>query len=186
MPQLAPQDKLTGRLAEPRGTGGWRITSPYRFKLPSIPLTSAGPSDDATVRAADYTAFSARVATAGAIDLTAQPLARDAGHWTHPRYYAACQSLADAARMADLAAILYRSVRDPEGGRNIALLTPKAFANPRPLDRQTWRIRLSPTGVQAICDYPAMRVGFRREVCGWRPAPRRGGQRSCRRRNRPR
>lgn len=72
--------------------------------------------------------------------------------------------LADTARTANLAAILYRSVRDPNGGRNIALLTPTAFATPRPLDRQTWRIRLSATGVQAICDYPAMRVEFAREV----------------------
>lgn len=121
------------------------------------------PATPLPVNAADYTAFSAAVATEKAVDLTRPPLARNAAHWTHPTDYAACQSLADGARAAGIAAILYRSVRDPAAGRNLALLTAAGFAAPRPLERQTWRMRLSPLGVQALCDHPPARIGFSRE-----------------------
>jgi hypothetical protein len=113
--------------------------------------------------AADYTAFSAAIRTDAAIDLTAPPLDRDAPLWTHPTDYAACQSLADSARTAEVSAILYRSVRDPGAGTNMALLTATAFAAPKPVERQTWRIRLSALGVQALCDHPPKRIGFSRE-----------------------
>ena len=121
------------------------------------------PDTPLPANAADYTAFSAAVATQSAIDLTLPPLSRDAAHWTHPTDYAACQSLAEDARTAGIAAILYRSARDPAAGLNLALLTAKGFAAPRPLERQTWRIRLSPLGVQALCDHPPRRIGFSRE-----------------------
>ncbi|EYR80794.1 RES family NAD+ phosphorylase [Shinella sp. 838] len=121
------------------------------------------PATPLPANAADYTAFSALVETGGALDLTAPPLDRDAAVWTHPTDYAACQSLADGARAAGLAAILYRSVRDPAGGTNMALLTASAFAAPKPVERQTWRIRLSRLGVQALCDHPPRRIGFSRE-----------------------
>ena len=121
------------------------------------------PDTPLPANAADYTAFSAAVATQSAIDLTLPPLSRDAAHWTHPTDYAACQSLAEDARTAGIAAILYRSARDPAAGLNLALLTAGGFAAPRPLERQTWRIRLSPLGVQALCDHPPRRIGFSRE-----------------------
>jgi hypothetical protein len=73
--------------------------------------------------AAEYTAFSAAIETARAIDLTAPPLDRDHATWSDPTRYEPCQSLADAAREAECQAILYASVRDPSHGRNIALLT---------------------------------------------------------------
>ncbi|MCP8897079.1 RES family NAD+ phosphorylase [Shinella daejeonensis] len=121
------------------------------------------PSTPLPANAADYTAFSAAAATKAAIDLTLPPLDRDRAAWTHPTDYAACQALAEAAREAGVAAILYRSVRDRAGGDNVALLTAAAFAAPRPIERQTWRIRLSPLGVQALCDHPPRRIGFSRE-----------------------
>jgi hypothetical protein len=34
------------------------------------------------------------------------------------------------------------STRDPAQGINLALLTCRAFANPKPIDQQTWHIRL--------------------------------------------
>lgn len=110
--------------------------------------------------AAQYTAFSAAIATSRAIDLTRPPLDRDAAHWRNLRDYAACQALADNARAAGLEAILYASVRDPAGGRNIAVLTATAFAAPAPLERQTWRIRLGATAIQALCEFPRQLVGF--------------------------
>ncbi|SOC35388.1 RES domain-containing protein [Rhizobium subbaraonis] len=119
--------------------------------------------------AADFTAFSASVATDAALDLTRAPLDRDAAFWTEPTDYAACQALSDAARDAGIAVIRYVSVRDPGRGANVALLSAAAFAAPRPMERQTWRIRLSARGVQAICEFPPARVEFTRADFGSDP-----------------
>ena len=118
------------------------------------------PATPLPTNASDYTAFSARIATDRAIDLTLPPLARDEPAWTDPADYTACQALADNARAGGIEAILYRSVRDPKGAKNIALLTAKGFAAREPVERQTWRIRLSSSGVQALCDFPRRLVGF--------------------------
>jgi hypothetical protein len=112
--------------------------------------------------AAEYTAFAAAVATERCIDLTAAPLVQDSARWRHLTDYAATQDLADAARSAAVEMIRYGSVRDTRGGASLALLTCRAFAEPRPIERQTWRIRLSASGVQAICEFPDRRIGFDR------------------------
>lgn len=118
------------------------------------------PATPFPANAADFTAFSAAVETEAALDLTRPPLDRDSASWTHLTDYAACQALAEAARTAGVAAIRYASVRDPGQGANLAVLVPAAFAAPRPLERQTWRIRLSAFGVQAICEFPPARLQF--------------------------
>lgn len=116
--------------------------------------------------AADFTAFSASVATGAALDLTRSPLDRDHARWTDPTDYAACQALSDAARDAGIEVVRYVSVRDPGGGANVALLSATAFAAPKPQERQTWHIRLSGRGVQAICEFPPARVEFARADFG--------------------
>ncbi|WP_208248606.1 RES family NAD+ phosphorylase [Rhizobium sp. T1470] len=118
------------------------------------------PATSLPANAAEYTAFAAAIATASAIDLTRAPLDADRIIWTDLQNYAPCQALADAAREAGCQAIHYESVRDPQRGRNIALLTAAAFAAREPVERQTWRIRLSGIGVQALCDFPRVRIGF--------------------------
>lgn len=120
------------------------------------------PATPLPANAAEYTAFAALIDAPSVIDLTQPPLDRDREAWTDLESYAPCQALADAARQAGCQAILYQSVRDPSRGRNIALLTATAFAAREPVDRQTWRIRLSPLGVQALCDFPKTRIGFTR------------------------
>lgn len=110
--------------------------------------------------AAEYTAFAAAIRVDRAIDLSKPPLDRDAAAWTHPTDYAACQAIADVAREAGMQAIRYRSARHP--GANIALLTCKGFAKAKPLEPQTWRIRLGTFGVQAICEFPEKRIEFSR------------------------
>ena len=110
--------------------------------------------------AAEFTAFSAQVATEALLDLTRQPLSEDTVLWTDLVDYSACQRLAEVARAADAEAIRYVSVRDPEGGCNLALLTCVAFAARTPISRQTWRIRLGPSGVQALCDFPRQGLEF--------------------------
>ncbi|KXG88011.1 RES family NAD+ phosphorylase [Agrobacterium bohemicum] len=118
------------------------------------------PTTPLPANAAEYTAFSAEIATSFAIDLTKPSLSKDQAVWTHPTDYEPCQALADVARAADIEAILYQSVRDPDSGLNIALLTPLAFARKQPVERVSWRIRLAKTGIQALCDFPMRRIGF--------------------------
>jgi hypothetical protein len=114
--------------------------------------------------AGEFTAFAALYATRQGIDLTVAPLVDGRAAWTHPTDYAPCQDLAEAARTAGIAVIRYESARDPEKGANIALLAASAFAAPKPTERQTWRIRLGPAGVQALCEFPRIRLGFDRKA----------------------
>ena len=126
---------------------------------------------------AEYTAFSVEVATTRLLDLTDPPLVADAATWTAPVVYDGCQALAEASREAGGEAIRYRSVRDPDGGFNLAVLVCCAFAAPAPTERQTWRLRLTPRGVQAVCEFPRLAIEFERtafaadpRIAGWRRA----------------
>ena len=119
--------------------------------------------------AAEYTAFAAAFATTQALDLTAPPLLADRAAWTDPLRYEPCQELADRAREAAAAVIRYESVRDPLAGANLAILDCAAFAKPRPVERQTWRMRLGASGVQAICEFPRGAIEFTRESFGKDP-----------------
>lgn len=113
--------------------------------------------------AGEYTAFSASYRTRRALDLTRPPLDRDHVHWTNPIDYSACQDFAETARAADIQVLRYLSVRDPRRGVNLAIMSCAAFTAAAPTHRQTWRIRLSPSGVQAICEFPRMQLEFGRD-----------------------
>lgn len=106
----------------------------------------------------EHTAFCAALATPHSLDLTAPQLNRDAQVWNHPTDYGPCQSLAEGARGVGAALIRYRSVRDPGERANVAVLDCAAFGEPRPIARQSWRMRVSAVGVQAICEYPDVRI----------------------------
>ena len=110
--------------------------------------------------AAEYTAFSARLASGNLLDLTEPPLSADRAAWTHQTDYARCQALADGARSAGADLIRYQSVRDIEGGINLAVLACTVFARARPMKRRTWRILIGETGAQAICEFPRTRLEF--------------------------
>ena len=85
-----------------------------------------------------HTAFQARVGTL-AIDLRHPPLVDGEAAWTHPTDYGPTQALARSAREAAIGAILYHSVRAPQPSCCTAVLTPAAFASPRPEPTtQTW------------------------------------------------
>ena len=109
---------------------------------------------------AEYTAFSAEYKAKKAIDLTKGKYERDRAKWTHLADYSHCQAFADAARAAKIETIRYESVRDPAHGMNLALLTCRAFASSKPTDQQTWHIRLSDAGAQAICEAPKSGITF--------------------------
>ena len=110
--------------------------------------------------ASEYTAFAVAVASGRVLDLTEQPLAQDEAIWSDPVVYEGCQAFAEAARAADAEIIRYRAVRDPHGGANLALLTCRAFTQPAPVERQSWRMRISASGVQALCEFPRQAVEF--------------------------
>jgi hypothetical protein len=110
--------------------------------------------------AAEYTGFAALISTKRALDLTAPPLDADRNAWTDPQNYQPCQDLADWAREAGANVLRYESVRDPQRRANLAVLSCTAFAAPAPVERQTWRIRLSANGVQALCEFPRESVEY--------------------------
>jgi hypothetical protein len=122
------------------------------------------PATPRPINPSEYTAFSAEYASVKSIDLTKGQYAAYKAGWTHVTDYRACQALADVARAAEIEIIPYASVRDPQHGVNLALLTCRAFAKPKPIDRQTWHIRLSETGVQAICEAPKNGLSFDRNA----------------------
>lgn len=108
----------------------------------------------------EFTAFEARFSTPASIDLTRPPFVRDRARWTHPTDLEACLQLADAARASDIGLIRYQSVRAPDSGANIAILTCRAFSRSRPAAFATWRLAVSARGVNAIRDWPEMRLSF--------------------------
>ena len=114
--------------------------------------------------AAEYTAFSADVASQRMLDLTQAPLLKDEAIWTDLRNYEGCQAFAETARAAEAEVIRYQSVRDPAQVTNLAILACRAFARPAPSERQTWRMRLSASGVQALCEFPRQAIEFPRDA----------------------
>jgi hypothetical protein len=140
----------------------------YRFLFYAESPETPFPDD-----AAEYTAFSAEVAAPLALDLTVGNLAADHAAWTHPTDYAPCQALAEEAHAIGAGMIRYLSVRDPAQGANLAVLTCRAFAAPHPVERQTWRIRIGPTGAQALREHP--RLGLEFPKGSFAPDPRLDG-----------
>lgn len=112
----------------------------------------------------EHTAFCAAYGTDQGLDLTAPPLDRDTAAWAHPTHYEPCQTLAETARQAGIQAIRYASVRDPDKGVCLALLTCAAFREPKPTTFQTWRIYLRSSGIQALCEFPDIRLEFNRST----------------------
>lgn len=111
-------------------------------------------------RPAQFTAFSVSLLTDAALDLTAPPLDRDEAIWSDPDDYAGCQALAETARAAGAGLIRYRSVRDPGGGANLAVLTCGTFAAPEPLERQSWHLLVREDRVGCLCEHPRQRLEF--------------------------
>jgi RES domain len=114
--------------------------------------------------AAEYTAFSAAYATKKGIDLTRGTLQRDKTLWMHHTDYGPCQALGDRARAARIEIVRYLSVRDPQRGMNLALLTCRAFTRSKPVSQQTWHIRLSEAGAQAVCEAPKSGITLGRDT----------------------
>jgi hypothetical protein len=111
--------------------------------------------------AGEYSAIAARVATAASVDLTSAPYAARSAERTDPSDYTACLDLADRARAEGIGCIRYESVRDPDRGANLAVLTCASFAMPDPVEVQGWRILLRSDRAVAYRDWPREEMEFR-------------------------
>lgn len=130
--------------------GYWR----WRFLRDAVDLVRIEP--------VAHTAFRVSVA-ALVVDLQRTPWASEGAAWQHPLDYGPTQRLARVARDADLGGILYRSVRDPQPAWCLALLTPAAFAKPRPeIERQTWFLAVSRKEVTLRRDTESMQFSVAR------------------------
>jgi hypothetical protein len=90
-----------------------------------------------------FTAFRVPIKTS-CVDLRIPPFDSDASQWRHPSDYSATQAFGRIARDADIGAILYQSVRDPDQHFCAAVLTPLAFAAKKPdSTTQTWVLTIS-------------------------------------------
>jgi hypothetical protein len=98
-------------------------------------------------------------AQGAAIDLQAPPFEKRRAVWTNPVEYTGTQEFAREARAADIALILYRSVRDPEPGGCVAVLRPEALRPKRPLAQETWYLTIISDG--AIWKRDRQRFVFR-------------------------
>ena len=96
------------------------------------------------------TAFSVQYQTEREINLQRAPFTQDKYNWIHPTDYSATQRIAELAREANIDSIRYQSVRDPQHGSNIALLTFTAFTSNNPRQEQTWYMHFSDKEVLAI------------------------------------
>jgi RES domain len=119
--------------------------------------------------ALEHTAFTVQVSAALALDLRAPPLDRDEAKWTQLTDYTDCHDLADSARQAEFAVILYRSVRDPQRGTNLAVLTPAAFGS-APENPQSWSLFVASRAVQAFREMPPTSIEF--TLDDWAADPR--------------
>ena len=97
---------------------------------------------------ADLTAYQVPLKTTRGVDLTALPFARFRSSLASKTTYAATQRLGAAMRDAGVEAFRYRSARDAEGGLNVGVFSPRAFASRRPRGLQTWRCVATPALVE--------------------------------------
>lgn len=117
--------------------GYWR----WRFLMDSEGLK------DKEVRA-ELTIFQAR-AQGSCIDLTAAPWNTLQHLWGDPLNYAECHILAETARTCGVNWLRYRSTRWPKG-ICAAVLSPIVLSRAHPERIQTWRCRISATGLHFV------------------------------------
>lgn len=102
---------------------------------------SAAPGAELPTTTIERFGFSIPITVQRALDLTDVPLNRARASWIQEQDYEPCQRLGTAARALGAQLIRYESVRDPEGGANVALLDPSAFRRPVPYPERSWHFR---------------------------------------------
>lgn len=96
----------------------------------------------------ELTLFQCRLRASCGLDLTRAPFAERAAALTSVTSYAETQRLGGLARRIGAQVLLFTSARDRQGGVNVAVLDPAAFAVPRPTVAQRWLCAASHQGVE--------------------------------------
>jgi hypothetical protein len=123
-----------------------------------------------------HSVFTLRLRTRRGIDLTSRPFAPHASAIASPSDYRAPQALGTAMRRAGVEAFRYPSARDPGGGVNVGVFTPRAFGAARPRGLETWHCTATRQRVEIVRQDFSGRTAFTyaREVFlvdGRLPAP---------------
>ncbi len=118
------------------------------------------PGVEPPYNAATYTGIQVAVKVPAMIDLTEPPFAAHEPVWIHPTEYGPCQAFAEVAREAGVEVILSKSTRDPDGRKNVNILTCGAFEKPKPVGQDTWQIKASANEAIAIRDFPRSVLRF--------------------------
>jgi len=89
-----------------------------------------------------FQVFPIKYASDRSIDLTIPPLNTDQKYWEIPNDNSYCQEIADHARANNINVIRSSSVRCPEEGKNITILSCDAFAEkaPKASKFESWRL----------------------------------------------
>ena len=108
-----------------------------------------------------HTLFGAAYRTGHGLRLQDPPFAAHRAALASPSDYRASQALGTAMRGAGVEAFEFVSARDPAGGLNVALFTPRAFARKEPVSQEAWlceltgaRVRFRAAHGREIQDYP--------------------------------
>ena len=109
----------------------------------------------------EYTAFSCAFKSSRVTDIARKPWLDDAGLYRLSDY-SASQVFADAARSLGFEIIKYKSVRDPKGLANLALLHCTVFSKPEPIERMSWKLHLDAQGARALCESPRLSIEYDR------------------------
>ena len=105
-----------------------------------------------------HTMFRVGVSTTLGLQLQLAPFDAWQDQLTHPADYSATQALGSELRAAGIDAFEYRSARDPHGGINLALFTPRVFATSKPAVLDEW---LCTTGADRVSYYSRHGGGIR-------------------------
>jgi RES domain len=111
--------------------------------------------------ASEYTAFSCAFKSDRVTDIARKPYLNNAGLY-HLCDYSTSQAFADAARSFGFEIVKYKSMRDPKGLANLAILHCTVFTKPEPLDRMSWRLHLDAHGARALCESPRLSIEYDR------------------------
>ncbi|GAB4223805.1 MAG: RES family NAD+ phosphorylase [Acidobacteriota bacterium] len=105
----------------------------------------------------ELTSFRVALETPRALDLLRPPYAERADEISSPTSWRASQEIGAAARRAGIEVLRYRSARDPRGGANLAVLAPRAIADPQPRRLENWQCVTDDVRVEIV------RKDFRRD-----------------------
>jgi hypothetical protein len=124
----------------------------------------------------ELSAFRASFRSDHGVDLAALPFAEFRRRISSPVSYQESQRLGSGMREAGVQVFRYWSARDRQGGLNVGLFTPRAFASRKPGVPETWRCVVAREGVEMTKKDVFARASFRFarsefEVEGRLPAP---------------